>query len=76
MVGLEAYWPPLLEDSLVGCMQPLTNSWSRVIVVVMVTRRRVVIVVVVDRLVTVIALLFPKQVGVKISAETKTCDQF
>lgn len=70
MVRLEPHWSPLLQDGLMGCMQPLTNRWHGV-VIVMVTRRRVVIVVVVYRLVGVIVLLLPKEVGVEVSVEVK-----
>lgn len=70
MVRLESHWPPLLQDGLMGCMQPLTDSWRRVVIVIMVTRRRVVIVVV-HRLVGIIVLLLPEKVGVKVSVEVK-----
>lgn len=56
-----------------GRMQPLANSWRRVVVVVMVTRGRVVIVVVVHRLVGIIVLLLSEEVGVEVSAEVKMC---
>lgn len=70
MVRLEPHWPPLLQDGLMGCMQPLAYRRHRV-VIVMVTRRRVVIVIVVYRLVGVIVLLLPKEVGVEVSMEVK-----
>lgn len=73
VVRLESHWSPLLQDGLMGCMQPLANSWSRVVIVVMVTRRRVVIVVVIHRLVCIIVLLLPEEVGVKVSVEVKMC---
>lgn len=71
VVRLESHWSPLLQDGLMGCMQPLANSWRRV-VIVMVTRRRVVIVVV-YRLVGIIVLLLPEEVGVEVSVEVKMC---
>lgn len=60
MVWLETHWTPLLQDGLMGCMQPLTNHWSRVVVVVMMTMRRVVVIVIVHRLVGIIVFLFTK----------------
>lgn len=73
MVWLEAHWSTLLQDGLVGCMQPLANSWCRVVIVVMVTRGRVIVVIVVHRLVGIIVLLLPEEVGVEISVEAKRC---
>lgn len=66
MVRLESHWSALLQDSLMRCMQALANSRCRVVVVVMMTGRSVVVVVV-HRLVGVIVLLLPKQVGVQVS---------
>lgn len=73
VIRLEPHWSPLLQDGLMGCMQPFANSWCRVVIVVMVTRRRVVIVVVVHRLVGIIVLLLPKEVGVEVPVEFKMC---
>lgn len=73
VVGLESHWSSLLEDGLMGCVQALANSRCRVVVVVMMSGRSVVIVVVVHRLVGVIVLLLPKQVGVQVSAGVKIC---
>lgn len=70
MVRLESHWPPLLQDGLMGSMQPLTHRWSRVVIVVMVTRRKVVVVVV-HRLVGIIVLLLTEEVGVEVSVEVK-----
>lgn len=57
-----------------GRMQALANSRRRVVVVVvMMSGRSVVIIVVVHRLVGLIVLLLPKQVGVQVSAEVKVC---
>lgn len=69
MVRLESHWSPLLQDGLMGCMESLTNSWRRVVIVVLVTRGRIVIIVV-HRLVGIIVLLLPKEVGVEVSVET------
>ena len=69
MVGLEAHWPPLLQDGLVSGVEPLPYSRSGVVVVVvMVTRRGVVVVVVVDGLVGVVVFLLPQEVRVEVSA--------
>lgn len=68
VVGLKSHWPSLLQDGLMGCMQALANSRRRVVVVVRMSGRSIVIVVVVHRLVGVIVLLLPKQVGVQVSA--------
>ena len=68
MVGLETHWPPLLKDGLMGCMQPLSNSRGRVVIVVVTTMWRVVVIVVVHRLVGIIILLLAKEVGVEVSA--------
>lgn len=74
MVGLEAHWSTLLQDGLMGCVQALAHSRCRVVVVVvMMPRRSVVVIVVVHRLVGLIVLLLPKQVGVQVSAEGKKC---
>lgn len=73
MVGLEAHWSTLLQDGLMGCVQALAHSRRRVVVVVVMPRRSVVIIVVVHRLVGLIVLLLPKQVGVQVSAEGKKC---
>lgn len=73
MVRLESHWSPLLQDGLMGRMQPFTNGWCWIVIVVMVTRRRVVIVVVVHRLVGIIVLLLPEEVGVEVSVEVKVC---
>lgn len=73
VVRLESHGSPLLQDGLMGCMQPLANSWGRIVIVVVVTRRRVVIVVVVDRLVGIIVLLLTEEVGVEVSVEVKMC---
>ncbi len=62
VVRLESHRSPLLQDGLMGGMQPLANSWRRIVIVVVVTGRRVVIVVVVHRLVGVIVLLLPEEV--------------
>lgn len=70
VVGLKSHWSSLLQDGLMGCVQALTNSRCRVVVVMM-SRRSVVIVV--HRLVGVIVLLLPKQVGVQVSAGVKIC---
>lgn len=67
MVGLEAHWPPLLEDGLMGCMQPLTNRRGRVVIVIWLTMGRVVVVV--HRLVGFIVLLLAKKVGMKVTAD-------
>lgn len=75
MVGLETHWSPLLQDGLMGCMQSFTNSWRRVVIVVMVPRGRVVIVVIVHRLVGIVIILLTKEVGVEVSLETKTRSQ-
>lgn len=69
VVRLETHWSPLLQDGLMGCMQPLADRWHGV-VIVMVGRRRVVVVVV-DRLVGVIVLLLPEEIGVEVSVEVK-----
>lgn len=69
MVGLETHWSPLLQDGLMGCMKPFTNSWCRVVIVVVMNMRRVVIVVVVHGLVGFIVLLFAKEVGVEVSGD-------
>lgn len=72
VVGLKSHWSSLLQDGLMRCVQALANSrWCGVVVVVMMSRRSVVIVVVVHRLVGVIVLLLPKQVGVQVSAGVK-----
>lgn len=71
VVGLESHWPPLLQDGLVGGMQALADRRCRVVVVVVVVVAAgwgVVVVVVVDRLVGVIVLLLPKEVGVQVPA--------
>lgn len=73
MVGLESHWSTLLQDGLMGCVQALADSRRRVVVVVMMPGRRVVVIVVVHRLVGLIVLLLPKQVGVQISADMKIC---
>lgn len=52
-------------------MEPLTNSWGRVVIVVMVTRGWVVVVIVVHRLVGIIVILLSEEVGVEISVEGK-----
>lgn len=75
VVGLETHWSPLLQDGLVGCMQPFTNGWGRVVIVVMVTRGRVVIIIVVHGLVGIVVLLLPEKVGVEVSVETKRSGQ-
>ena len=69
MVRLEPNWSPLLQNGLMGCVQALANSWSGVVIVVMVTGRRVVIVVVVHRLVGIVVLLLSEEVGVEISED-------
>ena len=68
MIRLEPNRPPLLQDGLMGCVQALANSWGGVVVVVVVSRRGVVVVVV-HRLVALIVLLFPEEVGVEVSEE-------
>lgn len=68
MVGLEAHRPPLLQDGLVGRVQPLAHGRRRVVVVVVVAGRRVVVVVVVDGLVGIVVLLLPEEVGMEVSA--------
>lgn len=73
VIGLKSHWSSLLQNGLVGCVQALSNRWCRVVVVVMMSRRSVVIVVIVHRLVGVIVLLLPKQVGVQVSAGVKIC---
>ena len=69
MVGLETHRSPLLQDGLMGCMQPLPNSRGGVVIVVMMTMRRVVVIVVVHRLVGVIVFLLTKEVRVEVSAD-------
>lgn len=74
MVRLEAHWSTLLQDGLMSCVQALAHSRCRVVVVVvMMPRRSVVVIVVVHRLVGLIVLLLPKQVGVQVSAKGKKC---
>lgn len=73
MVGLESYRSPLLQNGLMGCMQPLTNSWRRVVIVVMWTRRGIVVVIVVHRLVGIVVLLLPKEIGVEVSVGVYMC---
>lgn len=68
MVRLESDWTSLLQNGLMGCVQPLPHSGVVVVVVVMVTRRRVVVVVVVHRLVDIVVILLPEEVGVEVSA--------
>ena len=57
MVGLEAHGASLLQDGLVGRVQPLAHHRDAIHVVVVVAWRLVVIVVVVCRLVALILFL-------------------
>lgn len=74
VVRLKTHWPSLLKNGLMGCMKPLPNSWSRVVVVVMVSRGRVIVVIIVHRLVCIVVLLFSEEVGVKVTFKTKKKD--
>lgn len=74
MVRLKAHRSALLQDGLVGCMQPLADSWGGVVIVVMVTRWRVVVVV--HGLVSIIVLLLSEEVGVEISAGMRRWVEF
>lgn len=75
VVGLEAHGSTLLQDGLVGRVQALAHSRRGVVVVVVVVmpggRGVGVVVVVVDRLVGLVVLLLPKQVGVQVSTAMK-----
>lgn len=67
MVRLETHWPPLLQDGLMRCVQPLPNSRRRVVVVVLMTLGRVVVVV--CSLVGFVVFLLAQEVGMKVSAD-------
>ena len=70
VVRLKPHRPPLLEDGLVGRVQPLPHRRQRVVVVVMVTGGGVVVVVV-DGLVALRVLLLPQEVGVEVAGGEK-----
>ena len=72
VVWLESNRSSLLQDGLVGCMQPFAHSWCWIIIVVMMTSWGVVIVVV-NSLVGIVVLLLPEEVGVEVPVEDTMC---